>query len=311
MAALPFDALDAVRMQANRRVATAETGVHLRRRMGQSLDFREHRQFVPGDDIRHVDWRASARIGGPADLFVRQFDAEDRLEVVVALDFGPTMLCPANAPKAAFATLIARALLWCAERGRDQITLAILGPEATVQATFALKGQGVLVRGEDWLHDQLAGHMSGAPANETMDPDTPLPPGGVCFLLSDFFGADPNGTLDSWARRTQQRHGILSAIQIDSWAHEVAPIMDQNVKFGAIGSINRSDEVVEAEKSKLEAGKLAAEAHVSARLAALQFGGLSRFLWPLDDTAITAPDRWLADHFARDPDLANALAVRK
>ena len=83
---LPGEALEALKLKAHRTASYAASGAHLRRRMGQSLDFREHRGYVPGDDVRYVDWRDSDRTGGSSDLVVRLFDAEEHQTLLVLLD---------------------------------------------------------------------------------------------------------------------------------------------------------------------------------------------------------------------------------
>ena len=60
--------LQRYRLRARKRTRAAQVGAHLVRRKGASLEFRDHALYAPGDDIRHVDWRTSARLGRGEDL---------------------------------------------------------------------------------------------------------------------------------------------------------------------------------------------------------------------------------------------------
>lgn len=58
-------------------------GNQVSRTRGEGLEFAELRQFVPGDRVRRINWRASARRG---ELFVNQYHPERNTDVVVFLD---------------------------------------------------------------------------------------------------------------------------------------------------------------------------------------------------------------------------------
>jgi len=90
--ALPWDVrVYPVLTTLRRRAAVAqalrrrEQGRRPFRRLGEGRLFESLRDFVPGDDPRHVDWKASAR---RRKLIVRQFEAERRQQVLLVLDAG-------------------------------------------------------------------------------------------------------------------------------------------------------------------------------------------------------------------------------
>jgi uncharacterized protein (DUF58 family) len=58
-------------------------GNHVARQKGEGIEFADLRQFVPGDRIRHVNWRASARRG---ELWINEHHAERNADVVILLD---------------------------------------------------------------------------------------------------------------------------------------------------------------------------------------------------------------------------------
>lgn len=56
--------------------------------LGRSLEFREHRQYVAGDDLRHVDWKAWGR---QDRLFVKQYEEETNLRATLLVDTSASM----------------------------------------------------------------------------------------------------------------------------------------------------------------------------------------------------------------------------
>ncbi|WP_345480838.1 DUF58 domain-containing protein [Amnibacterium soli] len=66
---------------------TNRPGAHPARRLGDGLDFRDLAPFTPGDRLRRIDWRATARSPRPeSDLIVRRMDATAEAAAVVVLD---------------------------------------------------------------------------------------------------------------------------------------------------------------------------------------------------------------------------------
>lgn len=77
----------AERLLAGRPLRRAGGLVH-RRRIGTGLEFHDYRDYVPGDEPRHIDWRASAR---GRELKLRRFNAEGAAEWMIALDRSASM----------------------------------------------------------------------------------------------------------------------------------------------------------------------------------------------------------------------------
>ena len=55
---------------------------------GSGLQFREHQVYVPGDDVRFIDWKLSAR---SPNVYVKTFEEERNVEIVVFLDLSHTL----------------------------------------------------------------------------------------------------------------------------------------------------------------------------------------------------------------------------
>src|SRR5437016_3918552 len=67
---------------------TAQVGLRWVRQIGAGTEFERLRDYVPNDELRRVDWKATARRGA---LMTREYDVERTQTVVLALDLGRTM----------------------------------------------------------------------------------------------------------------------------------------------------------------------------------------------------------------------------
>src|SRR5881628_1281804 len=68
-------------------------GLHRAPYFGASIDFAEHRGYVPGDDIRRVDWRLYARTDR---YYVKQYEADTNTNLSVLLDISRSISSPAR-----------------------------------------------------------------------------------------------------------------------------------------------------------------------------------------------------------------------
>ena len=64
------------------------SGMHRSPFFGQSVEFLQHRQYVPGDDLRHVDWKVWAR---QDRLYVKQFEADTNMRCTLLVDVSGSM----------------------------------------------------------------------------------------------------------------------------------------------------------------------------------------------------------------------------
>src|SRR5437870_2370087 len=65
-------------------------GLHRSPFVGFSVEFASHREYVQGDDLRHVNWKLFARQNR---LYVKQFDAETNMNLYLLLDVSSSMEC--------------------------------------------------------------------------------------------------------------------------------------------------------------------------------------------------------------------------
>jgi uncharacterized protein (DUF58 family) len=69
-------------------VEGALTGLHRAAMRGSSVEFAEHKEYRPGDELRHVDWKAFAKLDR---YYVKQFEQESQLTVYLVLDASASM----------------------------------------------------------------------------------------------------------------------------------------------------------------------------------------------------------------------------
>ncbi len=70
-------------IQAGRRVDSPFAGEYRSAFRGRGMEFEEVRQYVPGDDVRHIDWNVTARTGSP---HIKEFREERQLTLQLVLD---------------------------------------------------------------------------------------------------------------------------------------------------------------------------------------------------------------------------------
>jgi hypothetical protein len=218
---LPSSQLDRYRLRLRQRDRGTVAGAHLVRQRGQSLEFREFRPYLPGDDIRHVDWRASARHHRRDEPVVRTFEHEVQTRVVISIDTRATMWMPEVASKLQLALWFAEAMSYIAGRSGDSVAL------------HALEGGQVIELGScaDRLRIRHALQRVGASKAASGSPrrariwtplERALPPGSVWLVLTDLYFADEAEVMSLAARvrNAQQGSRWVVVVDFDSWACE-------------------------------------------------------------------------------------------
>jgi uncharacterized protein (DUF58 family) len=105
----------------------------LARKRGRGLEFADHRQYAPGDDFRHIDWKAYQRLNR---LLLRLFDEEQDLPIYLFIDASRSMAEPAKFDQA---RRIAAALCYIGLAHLDRVTILTFGGKI---ADEAMPGRG-------------------------------------------------------------------------------------------------------------------------------------------------------------------------
>ncbi len=180
------------------------SGMHRSPFFGQSVEFLQHRQYVPGDDLRHVDWKVWAR---QDRLYVKQFEADTNMRCTLLVDVSGSMQYgsgPMN--KYEYAATLAASLAYLLLKQHDSVgciafdeVIRARTPQRSTQAHLS-----TIVQTLD----------ASKPQNKT-DPGSILreiaetgPRRGMIILLSDLLG-DVESTLRGLRLLRQRGHDVL------------------------------------------------------------------------------------------------------
>ena len=200
-------------------VLAALPGGFATRRKGHGLEVADMRDYVAGDDIRHLDRGTTARTGR---LHIRQFQEErDRVSLLVA-DFRPSMFWGLRRAFRSVAAAEALALIgWHIVESGGRVALLALTPDAPVVVPPRGRVRGML----DVIGGLVQAHAAGLAAIMTgqADQDTPLgqglvradrlvPSGGEVVIASGFdaVGDGFSDRLDALARRRTPRLVLIT-----------------------------------------------------------------------------------------------------
>ena len=116
-------ALDSVDIASRRVFPGKLQGERRSKARGRSVEFEDYRQYVPGDDLRHIDWNVFARLDR---FFIKIFQEEQDLAVHLVLDASASMDA-GNPNKLLVAQRIAMALGYSALAGNNRVAAWIFG----------------------------------------------------------------------------------------------------------------------------------------------------------------------------------------
>jgi uncharacterized protein (DUF58 family) len=120
-----FMAMDDLELVARGVVEGALQGLHRSPYLGFSAEFDAHREYQPGDDLRHVNWNLWARTDR---LYVKQFKSDTNLNLYLLLDCSASMGCAHGpAPKWRYGARAVAALAYLALLARDAPGVFLIG----------------------------------------------------------------------------------------------------------------------------------------------------------------------------------------
>ena len=126
----PTQLLESVRrieVRTNRLVNDTMVGAYLSHFKGRGMDFEELREYLPGDDVRDIDWNVTLRMGRP---FIKRFREERELCAVLAVDgSGSAAFGSGDRTKREFAAEVAATLALSAARNGDKVALLLFSNE--------------------------------------------------------------------------------------------------------------------------------------------------------------------------------------
>src|SRR5215212_4163289 len=121
-----IERLNALQLSARRVVEGQTLGQHRGPVRGASVEFRQHRAYVPGDELRRLDWRIYARTDRP---YVREYHEETNLRCMLLLDRSGSMSYAGRgrASKFDYAAKVVASLAYLMLNAGESVGIATLG----------------------------------------------------------------------------------------------------------------------------------------------------------------------------------------
>jgi uncharacterized protein (DUF58 family) len=180
--------LEGLDLQARLVVEGYVAGMHPSPYHGFSVEFAEHREYVAGDDIRHVDWKVWSKTD---KLYLKQYEEETNLLLYLLVDTSESMAYSSgrNVTKLQYAQFVAAALAYMTLQQQDSVGLATF--DETVQRYLKPAGQASHLK-------ELLHIMDVSPARRKSDIGVVFhdlaerfKKRGVVAIFSDFFDEVP------------------------------------------------------------------------------------------------------------------------
>jgi len=211
-----------IHIRTHRLVSTALAGGYRSTFRGSGLEFEEVRPYMPGDDVRSIDWNVTARAG---EAYVKSFREERELTLNLVVDTGATMDFGSQGwSKREAAAQLSCLLAFVAMRHSDRVGLSLFGAEPGAHMR-ADKGRGHALR--------LVREVLTAPAaSERTDllavlqqANRALRGRSVLFLVSDFLcllHGESEECVDELSRLART-HDVIAVRVVDPLEEELPP----------------------------------------------------------------------------------------
>lgn len=173
--------------------SSVRAGGHLSKLRGRGMDFAEVRNYQAGDEIRHMEWRVTARTGRP---HVKLYQEERERPVVLLADFNPSMYFGTRlAFKSVVAARLAAMIAWTAVKQGDRVGGILFSAEAHNEFTPRGREHGVLpllASLSEYTNKLVTDNNQAAkPLSEVLVRLRRVTrPGSIIVLISDFYNID-------------------------------------------------------------------------------------------------------------------------
>jgi uncharacterized protein (DUF58 family) len=219
-----FSRLDNLELRARGIVEGFLHGLHRSPFVGFSVEFASHREYVQGDDLRHVNWKLFARQNR---LYVKEFDAETNMNLYLLVDISGSMECAnTGVSKLNYGTTLAAALAHLALKQHDAVGLTLYADEVLLHLEPRAKAHQL---------DEILRAIANTKARPKSDASRALQQAaelcrhrGIVAIISDFFDDLPAVTRGLDQLRYRQ-HEVLAFQVWDRWERDLP--LDGNICF--------------------------------------------------------------------------------
>jgi len=229
--------LGSLPIQARVIVEGALSGLHRAAVHGSSVEFAEHKEYSPGDELRHVDWKAYAKLDR---YYVKQFEQESQLTVYLVLDASASMAFSGGGiAKLEYGGLLLAALAYLVIQQQDKVGLIASG-DRSLETLVPPRGRtthfhDLMAVLESIIARGAAGDESPAAALARIAELTRRRR-ALVVLASDLFDPDDE-TLRALAQLRAQRHDVSVLHLLDP--HERSFPYDGLTQFEALESAHK------------------------------------------------------------------------
>ncbi len=181
------------------------TGLHKSPYHGFSVEFAEHRQYMPGDEIKHLDWKIFGRTNR---YYIKQFEEETNLKAYIILDASRSMSFSSNGrmTKLKYASYITAALSQLMVQQRDAVGFTIydekvrlyMPPHATKSYLREILRQLELLSASNKTATASALHLIAERIKRR----------GLVIILSDLFD-DPNEVMAALRHFRHKKNEVI------------------------------------------------------------------------------------------------------
>ena len=201
-----------VHIRTGRTVNTLMAGQYKSAFRGAGIEFEEVREYAPGDDVKSIDWKVSARLGRP---FVKRYREEREMIVMLLVDLSASgRFGTQAAPKQAVAAETAAILAFNAIRNNDKVG-AILFTDQVERYIPPQKGSGHVWRVIKEIFTHTPQHVGTDISGAVGFLGRVCRKRSVAFVISDFLLAGGNAVVDRQMRSVNRRHELIHILISD------------------------------------------------------------------------------------------------
>ena len=212
--------------------ASRKLGYHMTRLRGRGMSFAESRQYQPGDEIRHIDWRVTARTG---ITHTKTFEEERDRPVFIVLDQSSSLFIGTKRCfKSYLAAELAIGLGWLACRNQDRVGGLFIGEQ---QQFCPLKSgrqhwghfcESVIESNQSW--DLQQPHRQVDWSQTLINLQQKTRPGTLIILISDFF----HHNIDQEQLFLLRSHRDVICLAVEDPIEANPPAIDGPIGFGGL-----------------------------------------------------------------------------
>ena len=172
------------------------SGLHKSPYLGRSVDFAEHRAYMPGDDIRRIDWRLFGRTDR---FYLKEFEADSNTDLVQLLDVSRSMRFTSHSvTKLDYARYLVACLAYLARKQRDRVGLVTFDDDVIDFVPPSAKHLPILLHTLERADQAPTKRGKGTLARPLDKAGEACRRRGLMVLVSDLY-EDPRAVLDAVA----------------------------------------------------------------------------------------------------------------